>query len=73
MNTKFLFFFFEIRSWLMTIAKVLSLFSLLYFISKNDEYQVQWNLLTWLFPKITVSLNSVISSIGTFILLIPIP
>lgn len=60
------------RNFANIVAKCLSICACLYFILKADEYVVKWNMLTWLFPTFTISLNNLISFFNVYILLIPL-
>lgn len=53
-------------------AKLISILCCIYFIKNAQDYNIKWNLLTWLFPQFTLFVSECMSDLGTYILLLPV-
>lgn len=62
----------QFRKWILYISKVLCICLCIYYMVKASDYQVSWSLLTWAMPTYMQTINSILSSVGTYILLIPL-
>jgi hypothetical protein len=61
-----------LRAYILFICKIISIFIYILLLIKANEYTIQWNLLTWVFPSVTSSINSMLSTIGLYIVAIPL-
>ena len=54
-------------------SKIIDIILCIYYIYKVKDYQVSWNLFSlWLLPQWLVNINSILSTIRTYILIIPL-
>jgi hypothetical protein len=62
-----------IRNVLVTISKLSCIILCIYFMIKANQYQVNWNLMTWIIPSNwLIWINYKLSSVGTYVLILPL-
>jgi hypothetical protein len=63
----------KIKSGLILISKLIGIVLCIYYMYKVNDYQVSWKLLNmWMMPNWLVNINSVLSQLGTYILILPL-
>lgn len=62
----------KLRKYYILISQLLGASYCIYFILNVKHYEVSWRLLSWVMPNVVIRINALLSSIGTFILVIPL-
>jgi hypothetical protein len=62
----------NIKKYILVSSKLLSIVICLYYIIQCKNYEVSWNLFRYFFPRWTSSIDIALSTVGTYILFIPL-
>lgn len=65
--------FITFRKYFLLISQLIGATVCVYFIINVQRYEISWNMLIWLLPsKVVEILNSMLSTVGTMVLIIPL-
>lgn len=64
--------FITIRKWLLFCSKVLGIIVCIYFLVNAKHYEISWNLLVWAMPSVALKINTFLSQIGMYLLIVPL-
>jgi hypothetical protein len=63
----------KFRNAFILISKLIGILLCVYYIYKVQDYQVSWNLLSiWIMPAWLAYINALLSTLGTYILILPL-
>lgn len=62
----------KLRSIILFIGKVIAILFCAYYIINANDYKISWSLFDYLMPTYISKINNILSSIGTYILIIPL-